>query len=138
MPLSTREVALAWLSAFHRHDAAAAAALYHENAINTQFAVDPPGGGTIGRAALLAGFTDFFNAFPDSTTQLDNLLVDHDRAAFEWTGTGTWKGPFAGKPPSGRFYTLQGCGFIRVVDGLIIEQHGYWDRHTWFGQIGLE
>lgn len=138
MPLSTRDVANAWLAAFNRRDAVAASALYHEHAINTQFAVDPPGGGTIGRIAMLGGFKGFFAAFPDSTTQLENLLVDNDRAAFEWTGTGTWKGPFLGKPPTGRAFTLQGCGFIRVIDGLIIEQHGYWDRHTWFNQIGLE
>ncbi|XVJ58356.1 MAG: ester cyclase [Tepidisphaera sp.] len=48
-----------------------------------------------------------------------------------------WRGPFLGRMPSGRSYSLRGCGFFRVQNGLIHEQRGYLDRATWFGQIGL-
>jgi limonene-1,2-epoxide hydrolase len=32
---------------------------------------------------------------------------------------------------------LRGCGFFQIVDGKIRSQRGYWDRATWFNQLGL-
>src|SRR5437660_7096224 len=45
---SPRDVVLAWVDAFNRRDAPAAAALYHDDAVNTQVAA---GGPTVGRQA---------------------------------------------------------------------------------------
>ena len=39
---SAREVILAWVDAFNRRDAEAAAALYHDDATNLQVAIDEP------------------------------------------------------------------------------------------------
>jgi pimeloyl-ACP methyl ester carboxylesterase len=39
--------------------------------------------------------------------------------------------------PTGRTFTLRGCGFFQIVDGKIRSQRGYWDRATWFNQLGL-
>lgn len=50
---SPREVVLAWVDAFNRRDAAAAAALYHEDAVNIQVAAGEP---TVGRQAIRDGF----------------------------------------------------------------------------------
>jgi ketosteroid isomerase-like protein len=86
---------------------------------------------------MRAGLREFFVAFPDITTTPVGLYSDGDWSIIEWIGTGTWKGPFLDRVPTGRSYTLRGCGFFRVSDGLIQEQRGYWDRATWFGQIGL-
>ena len=46
-------------------------------------------------------------------------------------------GEFAGHAPTGRSFTLRGCGFFQIVDGKIRSQRGYWDRATWFNQLGL-
>jgi steroid delta-isomerase-like uncharacterized protein len=134
MTRTPREVLELWVKAFNDRDAAAAAALYAVDAINTQFAAGPP---TIGRDNMLAGLREFFIAFPDTTTTPVGIYCDGDWAIVEWIGTATWNGPFLNQQPSGKAYTLRGCGFFRVVDGYIAEQRGYWDKATWFGQIGL-
>jgi steroid delta-isomerase-like uncharacterized protein len=131
---SPREVVEAWVEAFNRRDADAAAALYHEDAVNLQVAEGTP---TVGREAMRAGFAYFFRAFPDNLTRPVNLLEDGEWAVLEWEGGGTWLGEFAGRPPTGRAFRLAGCGFFRVVDGLIRFQRGYWDKVSWFGQLGI-
>jgi len=42
-----------------------------------------------------------------------------------------------GQSATGRAFTLRGSGFFYVVEGKIKFQRGYWDRATWFGQLGL-
>lgn len=132
---SPREVVLAWVEAFNNQDAVAAADLYHEDAINLQVAAGVP---TIGRQAMLDGFAYFFHAFPDNVTQPINLFADGEWAILEWEGGGTWLGEFAGKPPNGRSFRIQGCGFFQVIGGKIKFQRGYWDKVSWFRQLGID
>src|SRR5579872_4701251 len=113
---SPREVVLAWVEAFNYRDATAAAALYHEDAVNMQVAAGEP---TVGRQAIQDGFASFFRSFPDNYTRPVNLFEDGEWAILEWEGGGTLQGEFAGHQPSGRSYRLQGCGFFRVVGGKI-------------------
>jgi predicted ester cyclase len=54
----------------------------------------------------------------------------------EWFGGGTWRGEFAGMAPNGRTFTLRGCGFFYVT-GKIGFQRGYFDKATWFAQLGI-
>ncbi len=131
---SPREVILAWVDAFNRRDAEAAAALYHEDATNLQVAVGQP---LVGRAAIHDDLRNFFGAFPDTFTKVEGLLEDGEWVALEWSGGGTWRGEFAGQPANGRAFTLRGSGFFRVLQGKIKFQRGYWDKATWFGQLGL-
>lgn len=128
------EVVREWAAAFHRHDAEAAAALYHEDATNHQLAAGEP---AVGRTAILATFENFFRAFPDSYTQVENVFAEGEWAVLEWSGGGTWRGDYGGAQPNGRAFALRGCGVFQVVDGLIRLQRGYWDKATWFRQLGI-
>jgi steroid delta-isomerase-like uncharacterized protein len=119
--------------AFNRQNADALAALYAERAVNWQVNDQP----LEGRAAIRESFGNLFRAFPDMGHAIVNLLEEGEWAALEWDGWGTHRGEFAGHLPSGRSFRLRGCGFFQVRDGLIVFQRGYWDRQTWFGQIGL-
>src|SRR5262249_21333092 len=58
---SAREVILAWVDAFNRRAAEAAAALYHDDSTNLQVAIGQP---LVGRAAILEDLRAFFRAFP--------------------------------------------------------------------------
>lgn len=131
---SSKDVVLTWVDAFNRRDAHAAAALYHENAVNLQVAVGVP---VVGSVAMLAEFTRFFEAFPDNVTRVVNLFADGDWAILEWEGGGTWQGEFAGRQPNYRSFKLQGCGFFHVAEGKIQFQRGYWDKAAWCGQLGI-
>jgi steroid delta-isomerase-like uncharacterized protein len=127
-------VVLEWVAAYNRRDAHAAAELYQEDAINLQVALGSP---IVGRQAMLEDLLSFFRAFPDSFTCIENLFEDGEWAILEWFGGGTWQGEFAGMPPNGRLFELRGCGFFHVTEGKIRFQRGYFDKATWFGQLGI-
>jgi len=128
------EVVQDWVAAYNRRDAQAAAELYYEDATNFQVALGDP---TVGRKAILEDLLSFFQAFPDNLTHAENLFEDGEWAILEWSGGGTWRGEFAGTAPNGRSFTLRGCGFFHVLDGKIRFQRGYFDKATWFGQLGI-
>src|SRR5688572_29822939 len=132
--MTPKQVVTEWAAAFNRRDAAAAAALYHDDATNIQVALSEP---VRGRQAMLDSFTAFFRAFPDSYTQVEHMFEDGEWAIVEWRGGGTFRGEFVGHAPTGRSFTLRGCGFFHVIEGKIRVQRGYWDRATWFKQLGL-
>ena len=105
-----------WIAAFNAGDAAALAALYHDNAVNHQVVTDP----LQGREAIRAMFeTEFARAEMECIPE--NLFEDGEWAMLEW------------RDPKG----LRGCGFFHVVDGRIIFQRGYWDRLSFEQQQGL-
>jgi steroid delta-isomerase-like uncharacterized protein len=130
-----KQVLTEWVHAWATHDATAAAALYHPDAVNLQLAVGTP---VKGREAIREDIAGFFRAFPDSTTEPVQILEDGEWAVVEWSGGGTFLGEFAGRAPNRRRFELRRCGFFHVVDGLIRTQRGYWDKQTWFQQLGID
>ncbi len=131
--MNPKQVVESWIAAFNRQDADALAALYAEEATNFQVAFEP----VVGRDAIRQMFAEGFAGFPDMGFEVENLLEDGEWAVLEWKGWGTHLGAFDGHAPSGKDFKLRGCGFFQVRDGLIQYQRGYFDRATWFGQIGL-
>lgn len=124
-----------WIDAFNRRDTETLTGLYHPEAVNFQVAAGEPARGIERIGADLA---EFFKGFPDSYAKVENILADGEWAAWEWLGGGTFKGEFYGHRPTGRSYELRGCGFFRFREERIIYQRGYWDRTTWFSQVGIE
>lgn len=131
---SPKEVLLEWVAAYNARDPYALVALYHDDAENIQVALNDP---LRGHDALLKSFIAFFRAFPDNYTHIENLFEDGEWAIIEWSGGGTFTAELDGNQPTGKSFTLRGCGFLRVVDGKILFQRGYFDKHTWFSQIGM-
>ncbi len=129
-----KQVLTEWVAAYNARDPYILAALYHEDATNIQVAVGEP---LHGREVMLESFISFFQAFPDNCTHIENLFEDGEWAILEWNGTGTFLGEFAGFTPTGKSFTLRGCGFFHVVDSKIQFQRGYFDKLTWFTQIGI-
>lgn len=125
--MTPKKVLLNWVAAMNAHDAEAAAANYHRDAVNLQVAIGKP---LVGIDAIRKDFTEFFATIPDTFTTVENLFEDGEWAILEWSGGGTFK-------PTGKSFSLRGCGFFHVIDGKIKLQRGYWDKHTWFSQVGL-
>lgn len=132
--MTSKEILSEWIKAFNDHDVEALTASYHPEAINYQVAAGEP---LIGREKIRDDLINFFSAFPDVYADVENLIGDGDWAAWEWLGGGTFKGEFLGVEPTGKSFKLRGCGFFQMKEGLIIYQRGYWDKLTWFSQIGL-
>lgn len=116
MSRSPKDTVLSWVDAFNTGDAEAVAAHYHDDAINHQVAYGP----IEGRAAIQEMFaTEFARA--TMVCEVVNLFQDGDWAILEWTD------------PIG----LRGCGFLKVEDGLIKFQRGYFDKLSFFRAQGL-
>ena len=132
---NTKELLHKWIDAFNAHDVDGLVECYDEDAINFQVAAGQP---VIGIAKIREDFESFFHAFPDTYANVENLMGDGDWAAWEWLGGGTLTGEFLGKQPTGESYQLRGCGFFEYENEKIILQRGYWDKETWFSQVGLD
>ena len=104
--MSTRRTIERWVELFNAGDAAGISALYADDAVNHQIALEP----VVGRAAIEQFHRDTFASGPLICTPI-NLVVDGEWAALEWTD------------PDG----MRGCGFFRVDNDLIAVQRGYWD-----------
>ena len=124
---SPKQVLSQWVRFMNTHEAEALVELYDEHATNLQVATGKP---LVGPQAILEDFRTFFSNIPDSFTKVENLFEDGEWAILEWSGGGTFK-------PTGKTFSLCGCGFFRVKEGKIVFQRGYWDKFTWFHQIGL-
>jgi steroid delta-isomerase-like uncharacterized protein len=129
-----REVLTAWVAAYNARDADVLAALYEPSCQSTQVAF---GEALHGREAVRADARALFRAFPDIWTRADQLFEDGEWGIIEWQGGGTFLGPSGPHAPTGRSYSMQGCGFFHIPNGLIRTQRGYFDRYTWFSQVGL-
>lgn len=116
-----------WVHLMNAHKPESLADLYDENAANLQVAIGKP---LVGRKAILEDFRTFFSNIPDSFTKVENMFEDGEWAILEWSGGGTFK-------PTGKTFRLRGCGFFRINGEKIAFQRGYWDKFTWFSQIGL-
>jgi steroid delta-isomerase-like uncharacterized protein len=123
-----------WIDAFQRWDVNAVVACYADDAVNFQVATGEP---AVGIDRIRLDTAEFFNGFPDAWSRVDNLIGDGDWAAWEWFGGGTFLGEFYRNRPTGKSFEIRGCGFFNFHDGKIIYQRGYWDKLSWFSQIGL-
>ena len=113
---SPRKTLDRWIERFNAGDADGIAALYAEDAVNHQVALEP----VFGRAAIHAMFAAEFAAtamtcIPEAIHEAGEVI------ALEW------------RDPNG----LRGCGFFTVRDGLIVFQRGYWDRLSFLRLHGL-
>jgi len=131
----SKELLRKWINAFVKKDLETVMDCYADDAINWQVAAGAP---AVGEEQIRTDMIEFFKGFPDSYSIVENLIGDADWAAWEWNGGGTFKGEFYGNQPTGKSFELRGCGFFQFKDDKIILQRGYWDKLTWFAQVGLK
>lgn len=127
-----KEFAEQWIDAYNSHNPEAILALYDENVTNIQF----PWGKTVqGREAMKNTYNNVFNAFPDIHIQAENIVEEDSCVVIEWRFSGTMKGPFAGHRPTNKSFDMHGCEIFQITNGIIVKQHGYWDKATMFEQL---
>lgn len=64
-------------------------------------------------------------------------VEDGDRMAFRWQLSGIHQGRFLGVAPSGRRVTLVGASFIRMDDGMVVEEWVSYDRRDILRSLGV-
>lgn len=77
-----------------------------------------------------------FEAFPDGTYRLEDLVADGDRVAVRLTFTGTHDRPFFGVDPTGREITVTEIAVYRLTDGKVAEMWLEADLWGMFQQVG--
>ena len=99
-------------AAVQNHDAREQAAFYAEDGIRE----GPAFGAVTGRAAIEKRYEYWYIAFPDLALELEEMVIEGDRAAVFWTFQGTQKGPFLGLTGTGQRLVLPMVSLCRFKD----------------------
>ena len=100
-----KQIVMKWVDAYNCHNASEAAALYDIGVTNVQLPWSKP---VQGWEAMHTTFLRIFQSFPDIRVELENLVENGPWVVIEWRFSGTMRGEFAGHPPNGRPFTMQG------------------------------
>ena len=65
--------------------------------------------------------SELCSAFPDLHFTIDDLFAAGDKVVLRMTATGTFKGAFAGIPPTNKKVKYWGIEIDRIVSGKIVE-----------------
>jgi steroid delta-isomerase-like uncharacterized protein len=90
------------------------------------------------RAEVKRSLSDFFKAFPDLKTVIDDVIAEGNKVVIRSTMSGTNTGEFMGMPPTGK--KVEGIGGIDIVEikGDKLGDHwGYVDSPAMMAQLGL-
>ncbi len=127
-PANLREFAARYTAAWGSQDAASVAAFYSPNgslSING-------GAPAAGRNAITEVAQGFMTDFPDMQLLMDAILVQGDRAVYQWTLVGTNTGPGG----TGQRVRISGFEVWQIGrDGLIAQSQGHFDTFAYQRQL---
>ena len=82
--------------------------------------------------------SSFFEAFPDISITVDDVIAEGDQAVSRYTIRGTHQGETEDfGPPTGRQMELQGITIHRFENGKIVEEWERYDNLSVLQQLGL-
>ena len=82
--------------------------------------------------------SSFFEAFPDISITIDDVIAEGDQAVSRYTIRGTHLGETEEfGPPTGRQFELQGITIHRFENGKIVEEWEGYDNLSVLQQLGL-
>ncbi|MFQ5837612.1 MAG: ester cyclase [Thermoplasmata archaeon] len=96
-----------------------------------------------GRQAVKQYEGALFTAFSGVSLKTLSVVTSGDTGAVEWEYSGKHTGELVGAegtiPPTDRSFRLRGASFLRInPEGLIVEEHRYFDTGSLFKQLGLK
>jgi steroid delta-isomerase-like uncharacterized protein len=75
-------------------------------------------------------------AFPDWTTEIEDVISEGEKVAARWRSSGTHTGALPGLQPTGAPVRTRGITIVRIVDGRITNFWKRDDSHTIGRQLG--
>jgi len=122
----------AYVAAFNKHDAAAIAALYDEEAVFVERGEFVSVG-----TSVQANYQRLFDAFPDGSTTITRSFHKGDTVVFEYVEGGTNTGPHAASKPTGKKVGYVGASVLQFTPkGLVKKDTTYYDQLTLEVQAG--
>ncbi len=93
--------------------------------------------GVVGREYTALETAEFFVAFPDWRTTIDDVMAEGEKVVVRLTVQGTYPGEVQGAPvpPTGELVTFTIWEMFRVSDGKIVER---WAIHDFQQQISAK
>ncbi len=117
------DLILQYEAVFASHNPKAQAALHAEDGVW----ISPAAGKVVGRAAIERNYRYWFEAFPDLTLDLEEMLIDGDWATGFWRMRGRQEGPFFGLESSGRRIDERMAILYRMSDGAFAHLQPFYD-----------
>jgi len=90
-----------------------------------------------GKDGLKELIREFHQGFPDMMEELEDAIVEGEKAVGRFRMWGTHTGPFLGIPPTGRRVEITGIDIFRIVDGKIVEMWYEDDLMSMMRQLGV-
>ncbi len=97
---------------------------------------NPPPGQGPGRDGLGQFLRQMFQAFPDLSWQVQDMVAEGDRGAAWSTWTGTHRDTFMGVPPTGRTVSVEAWTIDQFRDGKLAESRIIMDVLGLLMQLG--
>ena len=88
-------------------------------------------------ASLSKTIEAMHTAFPDSSTDILEIVEDGTKVAVHWQTTGTHLGEFMDVPPTGRSITVTGASFLRFDSDKLAEEYVVWDPRELLSALGI-
>jgi steroid delta-isomerase-like uncharacterized protein len=80
----------------------------------------------------------YYEAFPDNTHSIEDLLAKGDKVVFRQINRTTHDKEFEGLPPTGKQVEYEGMWIFRFAEGKIVESWGIEDFLSFWMQLGME
>jgi steroid delta-isomerase-like uncharacterized protein len=90
-----------------------------------------------GIESVKQAITMLLTAFPDLHLTLEDIIVEGDRVAVNWTMSGTHLGASLGMPPTGKQFTIPGVSLLHLENGKAVEAWIIQDQLSMLQQLGL-
>jgi uncharacterized protein (TIGR02246 family) len=123
-----RDFATRYTAAWCSRDPASVAAFYSPGGSLTVNSGAP----AVGRTAITEVAQSFMTALPDMQVTMDRIVLQGERAEYDWTLTGTNTGPGG----TGRRVRISGFEVWQIgTDGLIASSQGHFDSSEYRRQL---
>jgi steroid delta-isomerase-like uncharacterized protein len=88
-------------------------------------------------ASLRKTIEAMHTAFPDSSTEILEIVEDGTKVAVHWQTTGTHTGEFMDVPATGRSIAVTGASFLRFDGDKLAEEWVVWDPRELLSALGI-
>ncbi len=120
-------------AAYNSHRIGDVAAFYLADATHEDVAHGRP---KAGAQAIVEGLQKFLGWFPDARWNVASIIVGtRDKAAVQYTLTGTLSASMGPIVPRGQKISLRGLMVLTFEDGKISRSEDYWDATTFHKQL---
>ncbi|MFF1880754.1 ester cyclase [Pseudarthrobacter sp. NPDC058196] len=88
-------------------------------------------------ASLRKTIEAMHTAFPDSSTEILDIVEDGTKVAVHWKTTGTHQGEFMDVQATGRSVNVTGASFLRFENDKLAEEWVIWDPRELLSALGI-